>query len=67
MWKLKISGKTTKTKLIGCLTATLVGIGAVVLIACIFHQCPVCQWNPLAWLAAAAVVALFVIGGICGR
>ena len=67
MWKLKISGKTTKTKLIWCLAATLTGIGAIMLITRIFHHCPVCQWNPLAWLAAAAIIALFVIGGICGK
>jgi len=43
------------------MAATLVGIGVVVFKACIFHKCPVCQWNTLAWLAAAAIVVIFAI------
>jgi len=49
------------------MAAALVGIGAVVFKACVFHKCPVCQWNTLAWLAATAIVAIFAICGICEK
>ena len=62
-----MSDKTIKTKLVWCLAATLVGIGAVVFKACVFHKCPVCQWNTLAWVAATAIVAICAICGICGK
>jgi thiamine monophosphate synthase len=62
-----MSDKTTKTKLTWCLVATLIGIGAIMLTACVFHKCPVCQWNTLAWLAAVVIVAIFVICGIYGK
>jgi len=62
-----MSDKTIKTKLVWCMAAALVGIGAVVFKACVFHKCPVCQWNTLAWLAASAIVVVFAICGICGK